>query len=292
MYARLIFSLGGTKPGPPRTCRGTMANVVAATGGQVLLTGVGGDLYLRPQFEKAADLLAQRRIGEAVTRVSQWAIATRQSFWKLFAQYAVYPLLPRRARYAFGSAALRIPEWASGEFARRFELRERAGAIRYYATRRGAKSQSIVTEALLTHAGRVGHERIGEVNLEWRHPFFHRPLVEYGLRLSEEWRVRPGDDLSKRVLREAMRGVLPEPVRMRRGKGGMQPDIHNALVRESTRFGRIATTPILGELGCINPVRFARAISQPVPISQGEGHRISTALTLELWLRGRSHRWS
>src|SRR6187397_2238940 len=30
MYARLIFSLGGTKPGPPRTCRGTIANVVAA----------------------------------------------------------------------------------------------------------------------------------------------------------------------------------------------------------------------------------------------------------------------
>src|SRR5438105_290875 len=30
MYARLIFSLGGTNPGPPSTCRGTIANVVAA----------------------------------------------------------------------------------------------------------------------------------------------------------------------------------------------------------------------------------------------------------------------
>ncbi|MEO8428579.1 MAG: hypothetical protein ABI651_15875, partial [Verrucomicrobiota bacterium] len=29
MYARLIFSLGGTNPGPPSTCRGTIANVVA-----------------------------------------------------------------------------------------------------------------------------------------------------------------------------------------------------------------------------------------------------------------------
>src|SRR5689334_19330547 len=31
MHARVIFSLGATKPGPPRTCRGTMANTPATT---------------------------------------------------------------------------------------------------------------------------------------------------------------------------------------------------------------------------------------------------------------------
>src|SRR5512141_584076 len=30
MQAKVIFSLGGTKPGPPRTCRGTMAKAPAA----------------------------------------------------------------------------------------------------------------------------------------------------------------------------------------------------------------------------------------------------------------------
>lgn len=150
----------------------------------------------------------------------------------------------------------------------------------------------MVIEALFTHASRVGHERIGELNLEWRHPFFDRPLVEYGLRLPEEWRVQQGSDLSKRVLREAVRGILPDPVRLRRGKGGLQPDIHNALVRESDRLGGFAAKAILSEMGCLNPARFTRAVAESASMGAGEDYLITTALTLELWLQGRSQRWS
>jgi hypothetical protein len=138
----------------------------------------------------------------------------------------------------------------------------------------------------------VGHERIGEPNLDWRHPFFYRPLVECGLRLPGEWRVQPGTDLSKRILRDAMEDILPDPVRLRRGKGGIQPDIHNALVREAPRIGRFVANPILGELGCLNPIRFARALDETNAARRGVADQISTALTLELWLRARSNRWS
>jgi asparagine synthase (glutamine-hydrolysing) len=264
-----------------------MANIVAADGGQVLLTGIGGDLYLRPQFERAADLLAHGKVREAATCVSRWAVATRQSFWKMFGQNALYPLLPAKARYAIGKEEIRVPRWISSEFARRFGLRQRTIAEKAYNAPWGSKAHAMTIDALLAHASRVGHERIGEINLEWRHPFFHRPLVEYGLRLPAEWVVAPGADLSKRVLREAMKGILPEPVRLRRGKGGMSPDMRNALKREASRLTRAATESKLGELGCLNPGRLADAIREPSNAARGEAYLVNNALTLELWLRRR-----
>jgi asparagine synthase (glutamine-hydrolysing) len=262
-----------------------MADMVAEDGGQVLLTGVGGDLYLRPQFEKAADLLARGHVREAIACVSRWAVATRQSFWKMFGQNALYPLLPGKARYAMGKGEARVPRWITSDFARRLELRQRAAAVRAYDAPWGSKAHAITIDALLTHASRVGHERIGEVNLEWRHPFFHRPLVEYGLRLADEWLVAPGADTSKRVLREAMRGVLPEPVRLRRGKGGMSPDMRKALKREADRLLRAAADSKLAELGCLDPGRLADAIREPSNAARGEAYQINYALTLGLWLR-------
>jgi hypothetical protein len=202
----------------------------------------------------------------------------------MFAQNALYPLLPARARYALGKQEVQVPGWISKDFARRFELRQRATAVKAYNASWGSKAHMMTIDALLTHASRVGHERIGEVNLEWRHPFFHRPLVEYGLRLPEEWLVAPGADISKRVLREAMKDILPEPVRLRRGKGGMRPEIRSALKREASRLGRMAIESKLGELGCLDPSQLASAMTAPSSNERGEAYRINNALTLESWL--------
>jgi asparagine synthase (glutamine-hydrolysing) len=269
-----------------------LAEVALQNGGRVFLTGLGGDLYLRPQFERAADLLARKQYGAALATVAGWAVATRQSFWRLLAMHGVYPLLPPALRYAFGKPEMRVPAWISSEFEQRFELRYRAGAMRNHSARRGALASPVVVDSLLTHAGRVCNDRIGESNVEWRHPFLHRPLVEFGMRLPQDWLVAPGMDLSKRVLREATVGILPEPVRLRRGKGGLQPGIHDALVREKGRLTALAAHPRLAELGCVDEARFARAVAEAATRPRGEAHLINTALTLEVWLNRRADRWS
>lgn len=269
-----------------------LVDIVTGGGGRIVLTGLGGDLYLRPQFELAADLLIRRRYRDALVTVAGWSVATRQSFWRLFAKHGIYPLLPPSLRYAFGKPEMRVPSWISGEFANRFELRQRASTARNHLAPRGTQSRAVVTEALLTHAGRVCNDRLGEMNVEWRHPFLHRPLVEYGMRLPQEWLVAPGTDLSKRVLRAATTGMLPEPVRLRRGKGGLQPGIHDALVRESHRLTAIAARSRLAELGCVDQTRFAHAVTEAATKQRGEAHLINTALTLEVWLNRRADRWS
>lgn len=54
--------------------------------------------------------------------------------------------------------------------------------------------------------------------IEARVPFLDHPLVEFSLALGNDHKIVGGD--TKRVLREAMRGVLPESVRLRRDKLG------------------------------------------------------------------------
>jgi asparagine synthase (glutamine-hydrolysing) len=228
----------------------------------------------------------------AVRAVAGWAVATRQSFWRLFAAHGIYPLLPPLLRYTLGKPETRVPSWMSSDFARDFALRDRASAARRRSPNQGMLSRSVVIEALLSHAGRVCNERIGEANVEWRHPFLHRPLVEYGMRLPQDWLVAPGTDLSKRVLRIAMMGILPEPVRLRRGKGGLQPGIHDALVRRAEHLRVLTAHTRLAALGCVDGKRFAHALCNAAVLPHGEAHLLNTALTLEVWLNRRADQWS
>ena len=59
-------------------------------------------------------------------------------------------------------------------------------------------------------------------SIEARVPFLDHRLVELAFRLPGESKVRGAD--TKRVLREAMKGVLPEPIRTRRDKLGFRAD--------------------------------------------------------------------
>jgi asparagine synthase (glutamine-hydrolysing) len=69
------------------------------------------------------------------------------------------------------------------------------------------------------HAGEITERGAAVFGIEERHPFTDRRLVEFCLALPEEQRWR-GTTL-KFVLREAMRGLLPESVRAK----SEQPDL-------------------------------------------------------------------
>ena len=55
-------------------------------------------------------------------------------------------------------------------------------------------------------------------SIESRVPFLDYRLVEFGLGLPEEYKLHKG--ITKRVLRDAMRGILPDKIRLRRDKLG------------------------------------------------------------------------
>ena len=67
-------------------------------------------------------------------------------------------------------------------------------------------------------------------SLEARVPLLDHKLVEYGISLPDDLKVRNG--WSKYALRQAMRGLLPESVRLRKSKLGFAAPDHSWLSRE------------------------------------------------------------
>jgi hypothetical protein len=93
------------------------------------------------------------------------------------------------------------------------------------------------------------------------------------------------------VLREAMRDVLPEPIRRRAGKGGMDARILWSLDRERARVDALLRDPILAELGCIEPRWLRDAVDAARTGIVTNLGTLMFALSLETWLSARAGRW-
>jgi asparagine synthase (glutamine-hydrolysing) len=189
-----------------------MCDVVRNSGGRVLLSGFGSDHYLYGNLHYVTDLARRGRVGAAVRELAAWSVASRSSFWTLAREH-LGPLVPGVGRKRIDPLD-DVPPWVEPAFAARHGVRGLldngidAPAGRLFDGRTARDLQTVPS----------GIERwpFGE-DVEVRYPVLHRPLVEAALRLPVRMRFRPQG--RKWVLREAMRGILPEEVRTRVGKG-------------------------------------------------------------------------
>lgn len=193
---------------------------------RVHLTGVGGDQWLTGSLGHHADFLRRFRIADLI-RQSRFdsqvlsGLDEPTSPFFLVVRHGLWPLLPRLAKRAIKWAILRerdgVPRWIDSQFARRIQLSER---LRKKHTA-GHRFPTVAQKELglnLTSAwsslGRESVERYGFwFGIEYRHPFLDRRVIEFAMALPEEQRWQR--DQTKFVLRQAMRGLLPEAVRQR-----------------------------------------------------------------------------
>jgi asparagine synthase (glutamine-hydrolysing) len=264
-----------------------MTTVVSDAGGEVLLSGVGSDQYIAGNLYFLADLVATVKLATAVREIGHWAVAQRKSAWRVGARWAIYPLLSTRLRAAHAPRGEGVPRWIRNDRSSvRDELPNVVRQLEGPWGRKFAGAVAFEIDALPAQLTR----RPFEMDVEMRYPFLYKPLVEFTLRLPPMARTRPL--ANKWILREAMRGILPEQVRTRTGKGGIGARVRWALARESELIHGLLHEPILADLGCIDPMRFAKSVGR---LRQGRGGRsrhIFAALSLETWLRVRSGRWA
>jgi asparagine synthase (glutamine-hydrolysing) len=132
----------------------------------------------------------------------------------------------RRLLHPPGNPTTPAPQWLNGDY---FEMRlghppenalvqaleqEDMPPIRSLGDYCSVLTRSISLPMLLRYEDRNSMAH----GIEARVPFLDHRLVEFCLRLGHQHKIVGGD--TKRVLREAMRGLLPEPVRNRRDKLG------------------------------------------------------------------------
>jgi asparagine synthase (glutamine-hydrolysing) len=265
------------------------ARIVREAGGSILLTGSGGDQLLLTTMFFFADQIARGQIVAAVREMAHWAALGRVSFWELAYKNAVLPLLPAWVRHPLMPRAEDGPTpWLTKAVTRRYGVARRRGIDRAYAGRRGHKYEDALAGTLATSGAWVA-DRFADELLDLRHPFLYRPLVEFALGLPPEMCARP--HARKWILREAMRGILPEEVRTRVGKAGGRGMILRSMIRDRALLLRLLRDPLLAQLGCIDPEPLRSAVENASNEHRAPpwlSSRAVIAIEVELWLQIRA----
>jgi hypothetical protein len=96
------------------------------------------------------------------------------------------------------------------------------------------------------------------------------------------------------LLREAMRGIVPDAVRRRIGKGTTADVCAWSLTAQRSLLEPLAKDSILAELGVIDQAKLSKAFDTVPhqPHRRDELHAtLLTTLIIEAWLQIRSGRW-
>ncbi|MFA5353974.1 MAG: lasso peptide isopeptide bond-forming cyclase [Thermodesulfovibrionales bacterium] len=176
------------------------------------------------------------------------------------------------------------------EFAEEMGLKERIASLaapRYRTAKeyhyRGLSSGVIpyITEAINKDASSFG--------LELRHPFFDRRLVELSLAIPVSQKIRNG--FTRLILRNAMQGILPEKIRLRRTKS----DMSHLLTRNLQLYNNDLIEGLLAEMDN------QKALSRYIDLERlrtvhqqysqkpcaADAYTLWKAIVLSLWLKGK-----
>jgi asparagine synthase (glutamine-hydrolysing) len=264
---------------------------VRAKGMRVVLTGVGGDEFLTGSFRHCADLLSRLELRALIGYLRDAFSRYGLEPWRLgdlpavaaIMRDVVRPLVPLPAVRALKRLRRRdpVPSFINREFARRSALAERL-TVEEKVPNAFSFAQAHMYGALLDgrlcQAAEQGSRSDGAYGIESRHPFYDRRIVEFAFGIPEEQRHWRG--LTKLVLRNAMRGILPEKVRQRRTKA----EFSSTVLQELEALGgeRLFASLAIAELGWVNQEEVRRMYRRAVAISAADGDPALTRLR-ELW---------
>ena len=294
-FTEAQFRSGNYFPSPPNgRVLDPIRKLAQDKGIKVLLTGVGGDEWLAGSTFHVADLLRQGRILELFRELQSGG----DSFSiRNVRRYGINPLL-RSMIPASARRLIRLirsggtePALIEPDFARRIDLNERirnrSEATRFKSFARQDIWDSATGGWQALRFELENHDD-AEFGIETRNPMNDRRIVEFALALPERQRSRQGE--LKFILREAMRGLIPEKVRTRRTKAEfshLSPQAYQVLDGE-----RIFNSLAVAEMGWINAAQASKIYQESAQLSAaGDDKYMNYTWTLwmifgvELWFR-------
>jgi asparagine synthase (glutamine-hydrolysing) len=203
-------------------------------GFRVIFTGCGGDHWLVGSNYHYADLLRQFRIPSLIHQVRYNSGKTGMIFpVSPLLKLGLWPLIPRPARQVIKWLLRRngTPAWIDKQFVRKIQLTERLRRKTVSLQFSSFAMEDLYYNSLMSgfdlHIFEILDRSISSFNIEQRHPFLDRRIVEYAFSLPEDQRRRKGKE--KFILRRAMRTILPETIRQRLTEADFSHSFGNSL---------------------------------------------------------------
>jgi asparagine synthase (glutamine-hydrolysing) len=258
-----------------------MARIVRARGGTSILSGIGPDVYFPGTSRHVADLMWSGRVAESLRVLYTATMAQGQSLWKTLPADLVIPVVcPSVGRWR-ERHKVSVPKWLHSGFVKHTEFATRVQALQNPASRRG-NSYAAAADNAIQMLGATVHAWHPLPGVDVRHPFLTVGLVEFIQTLP--YRFRTNAFWSKPVLRFAMKGILPEPIRTRRTKGTLEPRICWSFARERRLLTQLLTNSTLADLGCIEPRAAIEALNGWANGRGQDALFLYSMLSLETWL--------
>jgi asparagine synthase (glutamine-hydrolysing) len=258
-------------------------------GAGVLLTGQLGDLVTGNWFddsEQVADLIVQGRWTSAVKDAFAWSRALRVPVYGLL--WRALALSAGRNQYSIG--AEQADRW--GDSLSR-AMRDKVSMPKRDAGRHGSPSRA-KRAWLLRCTLDSGFSRCPETlaGISYSHPFIDRTLNEFLLRVPSGVICRPGEP--RKLMRRALRGIVPDRILARRSKGGYDHAYLRALMPLAASLLPDVRRLEVVERGWIDPAQFAARLQRIRGGLDANLAQLRCVIVMEFWLRNRgtNHRWS
>jgi asparagine synthase (glutamine-hydrolysing) len=274
-------------------------------GVQTLMTGFGADELVNLAPHYLHELIRKGRWLRAWRESSRWGQAYSTSRWRFLGPYGFSYLVPSWLRPGLGhwwrggyaswqnQREFTIGPWVLKRFAQRHGLRQRA-VDRLRRTYRGCRpvALSFALEMLDLSIGDVIRWVLGVPRgLLTTHPYHDPRLIRFGLGIQKCCWPEPGKQ--KPILAEAMRDVLPEEIRTRKGKSHFNEVFFIGLSRNLPMLERLVDIAPVDDLELLDKPTLLNCLRQA---ALGIGHsaqgvdRLNLTLCLLKWI-GMQEAW-
>jgi len=258
-------------------------------GTRVMLTGHFGDWLFEGAAFWAADLLRDLRLRELWSTLRSAGAGNRRIH---LIDNGLRQFIPPRARQMYRQARphdqMVLNPSLHPQLAAETRLYEHLDQ-RHRSAEYGApgiwKRYSSLTHGVVPPTMAAIMTLWNQYGIEHLEPMRDRHLVEFALSVPADQLGLPGAGNSKRLLRSAMSGILPDSVRLRRDKTTFRALYLRGLLGHARgTVERILQQPEIVRRGLVDPAWLAEALPQGCRYSD-EGFSLWRCVTLELWLR-------
>jgi asparagine synthase (glutamine-hydrolysing) len=260
-----------------------------------IFTGGGSELITEGNRYHLADLIRRGHWHEALQTARQWSQAKNQSLWSVLHQFGIEPLLPplwregilTLLRRGYGTwpklGSFAIPPWVLPDFAKKYKMRHKAAATIRQLNRYPVEQSFNLLGLQATSGNWASWYLAAPLGIRISQPFLDPRLITYCLSLPRELREIPG--VPKPLLQEAMKGILPEPIRTRRFKRNFNEVYWQGLARNLPDLEEMVRQSQIDELNIFDKSQLIQVMRQHA-IGIGDvrsGSRISSSLALIAW---------